>query len=98
MAFSWRVVKRGGKSDLLQHILTNQELIMATLQELTDKVMELQAAVDADQAADAAVIVSLQAEIDRLNGELANGATPEQLAGVIASLEAIKIDVSGPNA
>lgn len=71
---------------------------MASLQELNDKITELQAAVDADQAADAAVIAALQAEIDRLNTELAEGATPAQLADVIAALETIKADVSGPNA
>jgi hypothetical protein len=83
---------------MLQKILHNQEHIMATLQELKDKVQELQDAVDADQAGDAQVVADLQAEIDRLKADLANGATPEQIAEVVASLESIKGDVSGPNA
>lgn len=72
---------------------------MATLQDLQDKIVELQAAVDADQAADAAAAAALQAEIDRLAGILASGsaATAADLDAVIASLEVIKTDVAGPN-
>ena len=79
-------------------ILQNQERMMAAIDDLRTKVAELQATVDADQASDAAVVAALQAEIDRLNGELAAGATGEQLAEIAASLDTIKSDVAGPNA
>lgn len=82
----------------LERILHNTECIMADIQSLQNKVDELQAAVDADQAADAQVVADLQAEVDRLKGELANGATPEQIQAIVDRLETIKNDVAGTNA
>ncbi len=92
--------KRGGWFTLwwdIDQILINQEKIMAAIDDLRLKVSELQATVDADQASDAQVVRDLQAEIDRLNGELAGGASADQVAEIVAALDAIKADVAGPN-
>lgn len=82
---------------LLKRILHNQGWIMSAIDDLRAKVEELQATVDADQAGDAAVVAAMQQEIDRLQGELANGASASDIADVVARLEAIKQDVAGPN-
>lgn len=82
----------------VQRILNVLEDIMAAIDDLRAEVATLQATVDADQASDAAVVAAMQAEIDRLTGELANGATAAQVAEVVEALRAISADVSGPNA
>jgi hypothetical protein len=71
---------------------------MTKVDDLNAKVDALQAAVDADQASDAKVVADLQAEVDLLKGELANGASPEQLDALATRLDAIAADVAGPNA
>jgi DNA-binding protein H-NS len=73
----------------LLKILTSQNLeIMATLQELVDKVEALQNAIDAEQAQIAAVIEDLQQTVVDLQAIIDAGVTPEQLDGVIASIDA----------
>lgn len=76
--------------------------IMATLQELNDKVTELQAAVDAEQqqiadllATNASVIVDLNTQITALQAQLEGAATPEALQVILDGLNAIKADVEG---
>jgi len=73
---------------------------MATLQELNDKVTELAATVDAEQAqiaellaTNAGVIVDLNTQITALTEQLANAATPEALQSILDGLNAIKADV-----
>jgi len=73
---------------------------MASIKDLQDKVTELQATVDAEQAqiaellaANAGVIVDLTTQITALQEQLANAATPEAIQGVIDGLNAIKADV-----
>lgn len=68
---------------------------MATVQELTDKIAEVQAALDAEQQQVADAIAALNATIADLQAQLAAGATPEQLQGFIDSLTAIKTDLEG---
>lgn len=75
---------------------------MANIKELTDKVTELQAAVDAEQAqiaellaTNAGVVVNLTAQIAALQEQLAGAATPEAIQAVIDGLNAIKTDVEG---
>lgn len=74
---------------------------------LENQVAALQVTVDNDQASDAAVVLALnaqnadlQAQIVALNEQIANGATPEQLAeistrlsGVSESIAATALDV-----
>jgi len=75
---------------------------MASLQELNDKVTELQAAVDAEQAqiaellaTNASVIVDLNTQITALQEQLAGAPTPEAIQAVIDGLNSIKADVEG---
>lgn len=65
----------------------NQKQTMATLDQVKKAVEDLQATVDTTQAAIAQAISDLKAQI-------ANGATPEQLQGVVDSLQAVSSDVS----
>lgn len=87
---------------ILLFIQIKHNKTMATLQELNDKVTELQASVDAEQAQIAAllatnaqVIVDLNAQITALQEQLAGAVTPEAIQGVIDGLNAIKADVEG---
>lgn len=73
---------------------------MATLQELQDKVVELQASVDAEQqqiadllAQNAATVAALDEQIAVLTAQLEVAPTPEQIQAVIDSLEAAKADI-----
>lgn len=77
---------------------------MSKLDEANAKLDELQAKVDAHQAADqadrdadAAVVASMQAEIDALKAAGTNGLTPAEVDGLIARLDAISADVAGSN-
>lgn len=82
----------------VQRIFHGLEHIMAAIDDLRVKVEELQAAVDADQASDAAVVAAMQAEIDRLNALGTDGATAAEVAEIVSRLEGLIADVSGPNA
>ena len=76
-------------------IINQLNTIMATLAELTDKLNELQAALDNEQAQVQSAIDGLTAQIAALNEQIANGASPEQLTEVVAKIEAIKNDLEG---
>lgn len=78
----------------IQRILTNQEIMMATLQELKDVVAQLRTAVVDDNTADAATVASLQATIDRLTADAANGITPTDVDSLITELTDIKTNIS----
>ena len=75
--------------------------IMATLDEVLDRAVDLQATVDAEQAqiqklvdGQTATIVSLEAHITELQA-LVNGApTPEQLQAVVDKLKATQDDIA----
>lgn len=94
-----------GKLDFIIQKLTkmgeNLDQLNQKVTELEGKVDTLQTAIDADQASDAQVVAALKDEIATLQGQLANGATPEELAalssrlqGIAAKVEASTSDVS----
>lgn len=70
----------------LNFIIKQNQTIMAKIDELVQAVQDLQTSVDTTQAAIAAAITALEAQV-------AEGATPEQLQGVIDSLKAVQTDV-----
>ena len=69
-----------------------QEIIMATIAELSAKVDELQSTIDTEQEQIAAAIAKLQETIDELS---ANQNDPEAINAVIAKLESAKTDLEG---
>lgn len=69
--------------------------IMSTIQELSVKVDELQAALDAEQSQVAAAIGSLEAVVVDLKEQLANAASPEAIAEVAAKIDAVIVDLKG---
>lgn len=68
---------------------------MPTLQELSDKVDELQVALDQEQEQIAAAITSLNETIATLTAQLAEGGTPEERQLVIDKLNATITDLQG---
>ena len=68
---------------------------MSTIQELSVKVDELQAALDAEQSQVAAAIGSLEAVVVDLKEQLANAASPEAIAEVAAKIDAVIVDLKG---
>lgn len=75
---------------------------MATLQELQDKVAELQVSVDAEQAQIQQLLDTQNNTIAQLNQQIADlqalvdaAPTPEQLQSVVDGLQAIKTDIEG---
>lgn len=79
-----------------------QNTIMATLAEVQQQVVDLQATVDAEQAQIAlllegqnATIVSLNEQIAQLQALVDAAPTPEQLQEVVNSLITIKTDIEG---
>lgn len=73
---------------------------MATLQELQDKVVELQASVDAEQQQVADLLAQNQVTVDALNeqitaltAQLDAAADPAEIQAVIDGLEAVKADI-----
>jgi hypothetical protein len=75
---------------------------MATLEEISAKVDELQTALDAEQAqvaeliaAKDAAIASLEEAIAALEALVADGGTPEARQAVVEKLDAAKSDLEG---
>ncbi len=81
----------------INHLITLNTKTMATLQELKDKVTELQATVDAEQQEVANALAALQAEVQRLTDIIASGsaATEAQLQEVVDNINGIIEDVKG---
>lgn len=78
--------------------LTRREVkqIMATLEEVNAKLLEVAEKVATESAEVAAKVDGLKAEVQALRDQIAAGtaATPEQLDGVIAALDSIGLSVS----
>lgn len=95
-------------SEFNSQILKTLKTIMGQLEEINEKVSglesqvaQLQVTVDNDQASDAAVVLALnaqnadlQAQIVALNEQIANGATPEQLAEISARLSGVSESIA----
>lgn len=78
----------GLKLKSLIHFLTHKfKLTMATFAEVQQALADLQASLDAKQAAIAAAITALEAQI------ASNAATPEQLQQIIDGLKGVQTDV-----
>lgn len=80
-------VKDAGDNEQILKLLqtTHQKLntIMATLQEVSAKVDELQTALDVEQEQIQAALATLQSAVDDLTAQLADGGTPEERQAVL---------------
>lgn len=81
---------------VLTMLLKQGEITMATLAEVQAKVIDLQDTLDQEQEQKAAADAALLAEIQSLKDIIAagSGPTPEQLDELVASLEAIRVDLA----
>jgi hypothetical protein len=79
----------------LDRIIKQNTELMATIQELNQKVADLQAAVDTEQQEVSNALAALQAEVQRLTDIInsGTGATPEQLQTVVDNINGIIEDV-----
>lgn len=66
---------------------------MATLKELNEKVDQLQTALDAEQQQIADALAKLQATVDDLTTQLADGGTAEERQAVLDKLNAVITDL-----
>lgn len=89
-------------SEVLNQINKKLDKIMALIDDLNAKVVELQEALDTEQAqiktlvdGQNVTIAGLNAQVTELQGMLADGATPTQLQAVIDNLNTIKTDLEG---
>lgn len=88
--------------DKLDIIIGNQQFIikqisdiMATIQELSDKVDLLQVALDEEQAQVAAAISKLEAVVADLTAQLEGAAKPEEIQAVADKIDAVIADLKG---
>lgn len=79
----------------IDHILTHQHEIMATIADLTAKVDALETALNAEQEQIKEAIEGLQATIDELRANEAANGTPEERQALADKLDAIKTDLEG---
>lgn len=82
-------------NSLLLTLLTNQNKIMATLQELSAKVDELQTALDEEQEQIKTAIDTLTATVDQLRADLAGGGTEAERQAVIDKIDGVITDLKG---
>lgn len=74
-------------------ILKQLKYIMATLQELSDKVDVLQVALDAEQEQIAAAVAALQQTVADLNVLVAEGGSPQERQAIIDKINATIADL-----
>jgi uncharacterized protein YlxW (UPF0749 family) len=89
----------------LNKIMSDIATLQASVDGLNEKVNTLQATVDAEQAQiaqllnlNASVVQSLNDQIAALQAQLASAPTPEQIQGVIESLEGTKASIEAATA
>lgn len=80
---------------VLKEIKHLKSIIMASIAQLTKKVDDLQASLDAEQAQIAAAIAQLQTTIDDLRANATEGGTAEERQALADKLDAIKSDLEG---
>lgn len=80
---------------LLNILKTQNHNIMATIQELSAKVDELQTALDTEQQQIADAIAALQATVTDLQGQLTAGGTEAERQAVLDKLNSVITDLQG---
>lgn len=79
----------------LDHIITINTQIMASIAELSAKVDTLQTALDTEQEQIAAAIAALQQSVTDLQAIVADGGTAEERQALSDKLDAIIVDLQG---
>lgn len=92
-----------GDESLLRAILTQGQHIMATLQQVTDRIAKIAADADAEKAEVAALLQGLKDQIKALQDQIAagTGVTSADLDGILTALDSVDskvADISGPTA
>lgn len=90
-----KIFATDGNNSLLLTLLNNQTKIMATLQELSAKVDELQTALDNEQEQIKNAIDTLNATVEQLRTDLAGGGTEEERQAVIDKIDTVITDLKG---
>lgn len=80
---------------LLNIIKLQNHKVMANIQQLNEKVDELQSALDSEQEAIQAALATLQAAVDSLTQQLADGGTEADRQAVLDKLNSAITDLKG---
>lgn len=78
---------------MLVEIHKNTKKIMALVEQLEEKIGALQTSVDTFQEVAISKVAELNAVITDLQGQIANGATPEQLQTLLDKITVVKDDL-----
>jgi peptidoglycan hydrolase CwlO-like protein len=95
----------GQITNLLNNVMSELQNLTVKVDELTAKAAQLQQTLDSEQAQVAALIAKrdqaiadLTAQKAALEEQIANGATPEQLATIAAGIDAVMTSLSATDA